>query len=69
MQPTAYPIRLEFLEQCWYSFNEIELGIGIHGEPGMERTELRSVDELVEIMAQPINSVRMAYSLSSVVGK
>ena len=31
--------------------NEIELGIGIHGEPGMERTELRPVDELVEIMA------------------
>src|SRR5213592_3368395 len=31
--------------------DEIELGIGIHGEPGMERTELRPVDELVEIMA------------------
>ena len=22
MQPTAYPIRPEFLEQCWYSFME-----------------------------------------------
>src|SRR5437588_7217026 len=31
--------------------DEIEIGIGSHGEPGMERTELRPVDELVEIMA------------------
>jgi dihydroxyacetone kinase-like protein len=34
--------------------NEIELGIGIHGEPGTERTELKPVDEIVEIMADRI---------------
>lgn len=31
--------------------NEIELGIGIHGEPGRERTELKSGDEITEILA------------------
>jgi len=34
--------------------NEIELGIGIHGEPGMERTSMKTVDEIVEIMATNI---------------
>jgi dihydroxyacetone kinase-like protein len=34
--------------------NEIELGIGIHGEPGMERTTIKSVDEITEIMALSI---------------
>ncbi len=34
--------------------DEIELGIGIHGEPGMERTSIKPVDEIVEIMATEI---------------
>jgi dihydroxyacetone kinase-like protein len=33
---------------------EIELGIGIHGEPGRERTVIKSVDEITEILAQTI---------------
>jgi dihydroxyacetone kinase-like protein len=33
---------------------EIELGIGIHGEPGRERTTLQSADEITEILAQSI---------------
>ena len=36
------------------SNGEIELGIGIHGEPGMERTSIKTVDEIVEIMAGAI---------------
>ena len=31
--------------------NEIEIGIGIHGEPGTERTTLKSADEIAEILA------------------
>lgn len=31
--------------------DEIELGIGIHGEPGMERTKIKSADEITEYMA------------------
>jgi dihydroxyacetone kinase-like protein len=34
--------------------DEIEIGIGIHGEPGTSRSTMRSVDELVEIMASAI---------------
>jgi len=34
--------------------NEIELGIGIHGEPGTERSALKPVDEIVEYMANRI---------------
>ncbi|WP_353930841.1 dihydroxyacetone kinase subunit DhaK [Okeanomitos corallinicola TIOX110] len=30
--------------------NEIELGIGIHGEPGRERVSMRSGDEITEIL-------------------
>lgn len=30
--------------------NEIELGIGIHGEPGRERVSIRSGDEITEIL-------------------
>src|SRR5919108_5941008 len=29
--------------------DEMELGIGIHGEPGRERTKLRSVSEIVDV--------------------
>ncbi len=31
--------------------NEIELGIGIHGEPGIERAELKPADEITEYLA------------------
>ncbi len=31
--------------------NEIEFGIGIHGEPGRERMGMKSVDEIVEMLA------------------
>jgi dihydroxyacetone kinase-like protein len=33
---------------------EIEIGIGIHGEPGRERIALRSADEIVELIATPV---------------
>ena len=34
--------------------DEMELGIGIHGEPGTERLKLRPADEIVELMATRI---------------
>lgn len=34
--------------------NEIEIGIGIHGEPGRERISLRSADEITEMLAQSL---------------
>jgi dihydroxyacetone kinase-like protein len=34
--------------------NEIEMGIGIHGEPGTHRMEIKPVDELVTYMAETI---------------
>jgi dihydroxyacetone kinase len=34
--------------------NEIELGLGIHGEPGVERVAMRPVDELAQIMIDTI---------------
>jgi phosphoenolpyruvate---glycerone phosphotransferase subunit DhaK len=34
--------------------NEIEMGIGIHGEPGSERMDQRSADEISEMMALSI---------------
>ncbi|MBE9018462.1 dihydroxyacetone kinase subunit DhaK [Chroococcidiopsidales cyanobacterium LEGE 13417] len=33
---------------------EMEIGIGIHGEPGRERISLKSVDEITEILALSI---------------
>jgi dihydroxyacetone kinase-like protein len=32
--------------------NEIEYGMGLHGEPGIERTTMKPADELVDIMYQ-----------------
>jgi dihydroxyacetone kinase-like protein len=32
--------------------NEIEYGMGLHGEPGIERTAMKSADELVTVMYQ-----------------
>lgn len=33
---------------------EMEIGMGIHGEPGIERTALRPMDEVVDIMLEKI---------------
>lgn len=41
--------------------NEIELGLGIHGEPGIERVAMRPVDELAQIMIDTIvDELRLA---------
>jgi len=34
--------------------NEIELGIGIHGEPGVERTDVMSADEITEELTEAV---------------
>jgi phosphoenolpyruvate---glycerone phosphotransferase subunit DhaK len=34
--------------------DEMEIGIGIHGEPGRTRTKLRSADEITEMLLAPI---------------
>lgn len=34
--------------------NEMEIGIGIHGEPGRQRMALRPADEITEMLATPI---------------
>jgi dihydroxyacetone kinase-like protein len=34
--------------------DEMELGIGIHGEPGTERTEVQSADEITEHLTQRV---------------
>ncbi len=34
--------------------DEMELGIGIHGEPGRERVKLKKADEITELMAEAI---------------
>lgn len=34
--------------------DEMELGMGIHGEPGLERTKLKTADEIATIMAEKV---------------
>jgi dihydroxyacetone kinase-like protein len=34
--------------------DEIEIGIGIHGEPGRERRKLATADEIVDVLTSPI---------------
>ena len=34
--------------------NEMEIGMGIHGEPGIMRTELKKSDEVVEIIMEKL---------------
>src|SRR6202048_23689 len=34
--------------------DEMEIGIGIHGEPGRSRTKLKSADEITEMLLTPI---------------
>lgn len=36
--------------------NEVELGLGIHGEPGVRRISLRAADRMVEELLEPILS-------------
>ena len=36
--------------------DEMEIGIGIHGEPGRKRTKLKSADEITEMLLEPIVS-------------
>lgn len=36
--------------------DEMEIGVGIHGEPGRTRMKLKSADEIVEMMMEPIIS-------------
>lgn len=36
--------------------NEMEIGIGIHGEPGRKRMAVRPADEIVEMLMEPILS-------------
>ncbi len=36
--------------------DEIELGIGIHGEPGRRRVKIASADEITEMLMEPIIS-------------
>ena len=36
--------------------NEMEIGVGIHGEPGRKRMTLRPADEIVELLLEPIIS-------------
>lgn len=45
--------------------NEIEIGMGIHGEPGVERTEVKSAHELAQILCEHILA-DMDYSGSEV---
>jgi dihydroxyacetone kinase-like protein len=34
--------------------DEMELGVGIHGEPGRQRMKLRPADEIVELLMEPV---------------
>jgi dihydroxyacetone kinase-like protein len=36
--------------------DEMEVGVGIHGEPGRKRMKLKSADEIVELLMEPIIS-------------
>jgi len=36
--------------------NEMEIGIGIHGEPGRQRMEIQPADNIVEMLMEPILS-------------
>ena len=51
-----YPCRVPAADESTFNLeeDEMELGIGIHGEPGTERTEVKEADEIVEDL---VNSV------------
>ncbi|HEX4229886.1 MAG TPA: dihydroxyacetone kinase subunit DhaL [Bryobacteraceae bacterium] len=46
--------------------DEVELGLGIHGEPGVRRVALRSADRIVEELLEPILSAHRAHAASRV---
>jgi len=55
-----YPCRVPAAEESTFTLeeDEIELGIGIHGEPGTERTELMKADEIVdELLGSVIDDI------------
>ena len=37
--------------------DEMELGVGIHGEPGRKRTKSAGADEIVELLMEPISDM------------
>lgn len=47
-----YPCRVPTAEESTFKLeeDEMELGIGIHGEAGTKRTKVKSVDEIVDIL-------------------
>ncbi len=51
-----YPCRVPSADESTFELeeDEMELGIGIHGEPGTERTKVKSADEIVDNL---VNSV------------
>ncbi|SIQ34970.1 dihydroxyacetone kinase subunit DhaK [Halanaerobium kushneri] len=52
------PCRVPGAEKSTFSLSEkeIEMGIGIHGEPGTERQEIREVDQIVEAIISELLS-------------
>ncbi|PLR80697.1 dihydroxyacetone kinase subunit DhaK [Bacillus canaveralius] len=41
--------------------NEMEIGTGIHGEPGIERTEIKSADEVTDtLLSKVLNHLQLA---------
>ncbi|MGM0499336.1 MAG: dihydroxyacetone kinase subunit DhaK [Bacillota bacterium] len=55
-----YPCRVPAADESTFTLeeDEIELGIGIHGEPGTERTDLMKADEIVdELLGSVIDDI------------
>ncbi|TDO83453.1 dihydroxyacetone kinase DhaK subunit [Halanaerobium saccharolyticum] len=52
------PCQLPAAEKSTFSLeeDEMEMGIGIHGEPGTEKTKLKNVDQIVELLLADILS-------------
>lgn len=50
------PCQLPAAEKTTFSLTEeeMEMGIGIHGEPGTEKIKLKNVDEIVELLLEDI---------------
>lgn len=51
-----YPCRVPTSDEATFSLeeDEMELGIGIHGEPGTERTEVTEADEIVDSLLDKV---------------
>jgi dihydroxyacetone kinase-like protein len=52
------PCQLPAADKSTFSLeeDEMEMGIGIHGEPGTEKTKLKKVDQIVELLLDDILS-------------